>query len=190
MDKVLRACENIEKKTSSFRNHQVFTLHWRDKGLIPSSLRLKCPIKTQKTHDIVYKAEKELLSERIRVINNKIERLHQQKSRLNADLNSEASLTTSKQPFLNISRNLARNLSKMSAPVSKVNTIVLWKKQRKSKENITKSSNSTGTVDLSESQLKKWVVNLSKYKVTNAQNKALNRALNFALSPDNVQQRS
>ena len=63
-------------------------------------------------------------------------------------------------------------------------------KQRKSKENTTKSSNSTGTVDLSGSQLKRWVVNLSKYKVTDAQNKALSRGLNFAVSPDNVQQSS
>ena len=79
--KTLRACENIEKKTSSFRNHRVFTLRCRDQGLIPPSLRLKCPINTQKARDIVHKAEKELLRERIRVINNKIERLDLQKSK-------------------------------------------------------------------------------------------------------------
>ena len=46
------------------------------------------------------------------------------------------------------------------------------------------------TVDLSGSQLKKWVVNLSKYKVTCSQTKVLSRGLNFAVTPDNLHEPS
>ena len=77
--KTLRECENIERKTSSYRNHRVFTLRCRDKGLTPPSLRLKCPINTQRAREIVRKAEKELLRERLRVINNKLEQLDRKK---------------------------------------------------------------------------------------------------------------
>ena len=61
--KTLRECETTERKISSFRNHRVFTLRCRDEGLTPPSLRLKCPINTQKAKDIIKKAEKELLRE-------------------------------------------------------------------------------------------------------------------------------
>ena len=171
--KTLRACENIEKKTSNFRNHRVFTLRCRDKGLIPPSLRLKCPINTQKARDIVQKAEKELLRERIRVINNKIEKLDQKKSRLNANLNSRGFPDNIKTA---VSEHLAKSREKSfqdgrARQQGKYDRLV--EKQKKSKENITKFSSSTGTVDLSGSQLKRWVVNLSKYKVTNAQTKLL-----------------
>ena len=40
--------------------------------------------------------------------------------------------------------------------------------------------------DLSGTQLKRWVVNLSKYKTTNAQNQVLSRGLNFAVSPETI----
>ena len=84
--KTLRLLENTERKISRFRCHRVFTLRAKHSGLIPTSLRLKCPINTKRAHDIVNKAEKALVNERIRVITNKIKTLNDDKTRLNAVL--------------------------------------------------------------------------------------------------------
>ena len=84
----LRALENVERKISRFRCHRVFTLRAKDSGLIPPSLRLKCPINTKSAKSIVEKAEKALLRERIRVVSNKIRSLEVQKTNIISDLNS------------------------------------------------------------------------------------------------------
>jgi len=70
--KLVRELESQEKKLARHRNHLVFTLRCRDEAVVPTSLRLHCPIKTQNAKHIVQKAEKALVRERIRTINNKI----------------------------------------------------------------------------------------------------------------------
>ena len=72
--KILRNCDNIEKRISSFRNHRVFTLRCRDQSLTPPSLRLKCNINSDNARNIIRNAEKQLVKERIRVIGNKFEK--------------------------------------------------------------------------------------------------------------------
>ena len=39
-------------------------------------------------------------------------------------------------------------------------------------------------IDLSGTQLKKWVVNVSTYKLTEDQNRVLGKGLNFTVTPD------
>ena len=39
-------------------------------------------------------------------------------------------------------------------------------------------------IDLSGTQLYKWVVNVSKYKVTDVQIRVINKGLNFAVTPE------
>ena len=82
----LRNKENIEKKISRFRNHRVFTLRCKDQGLTPPSLRLKCPINTHNARQIVQRAEKQLLRERIRVINHKLTDFNLQNTKGESDL--------------------------------------------------------------------------------------------------------
>ena len=55
-----------------FQNHRCFSLRCLSKGIIPTSVRLKSNIKTPKGKYIIKKAERSLLSERIRSINNSI----------------------------------------------------------------------------------------------------------------------
>ena len=62
----------------------------------------------------------------------------------------------------------------------------LLEKNERSQPNNTTFQANRDAIDLSGTQLKKWVVNLSRYKLTNAQEKALSHGLNFAISPDNV----
>ena len=182
--------KTLRRKHLASKNHRVFTLRCRDKGLTPPSLRLKCPINTQKARDIVKKAEKELLRERIRVIGNKLEHLDREKAQLNADLNSRGFQDDVKTAVI---EHLAKSREKTFQDVrarQQVKYDRLEEKQRRKEGNKTISASNTGTVDLSGSQLKRWVVNLSKYNVTDVQNKALSHGLNFAVSPDNVNESS
>ena len=180
--KTLRECENIEKKISSFRNHRVFTLRCRDQCLTPPSLRLKCTIKTDNARKIIEKAEKQLVRERIRLIGNKLDFLKRKRSKINDDLNSRGFPNDVNK---SITQHLAQSREKTFQDVRRRQTRKYDRLVEKHEKKGQKHSQN-GTVDLTGSQLKKWVVNLSKYKVNNAQTKVLSRGLNFAISPDNV----
>ena len=71
--KELRQCESYERKLSRQRNHLVFSLRCKDEGIIPASLQISCPIKTKRAQEIILKAKKDLLRERIRITSQKIE---------------------------------------------------------------------------------------------------------------------
>ena len=75
--KTVRDYETIERKIARHRNHLVYTLRCKDENVIPPSLKIKSPINTSRARDIVNKAQKALVRERIRVINNKLDNLKQ-----------------------------------------------------------------------------------------------------------------
>ena len=64
--------EKYEYKMVDFQNHRCFSLRCLSKDIIPTSVRLKSSIKTPKGKYIIRKAERTLLYERIRLINNSI----------------------------------------------------------------------------------------------------------------------
>ena len=70
--------ERLEKKMVDFANHRRFTLRCLAEDLIPVSIRLKQNIKTLRGHQIIKKAERALLNERIRSINNTLNMLRSQ----------------------------------------------------------------------------------------------------------------
>ena len=126
------------------------------------------------------------MRERIRVIGNKLDHLNRKKAQLNADLNSRGFRDDIKTA---VTEHLAKSREKTFQDVrtrQQVKFDRLKDKQSRKEGHKTNLFSTTGTVDLSGTQLKRWVVNLSKYKVTDAQNKALSHGLNFAVSPDNV----
>ena len=57
---------------ADFQNHRCFSVRCLSKDIIPTSVRLKSNIKTPKGKYIIRKAERGLLNERIRSINNSI----------------------------------------------------------------------------------------------------------------------
>ena len=69
----------MEGKVSDFKNHQRFLLSCLSQGVTPVSLRLKNLTGTQKGEGIIKRAEKQLLNERIRNINSKIEKYQHDK---------------------------------------------------------------------------------------------------------------
>ena len=72
---LLQQWEKLEKKMANYRNHQRFTIKCLKKEVIPDSIRLKTNIKTSKGLQIIRRAEKQLLNECIRSINNTLELL-------------------------------------------------------------------------------------------------------------------
>ena len=63
-------------KMVDFKNHRRFTLRCLSKGIVPVSIKLKSAVKTPKGIYIVRKAERMLMNERIRSINNTITMLN------------------------------------------------------------------------------------------------------------------
>ena len=68
----LRQWEKLEMKMADFQNHRNFTLRCLSKSLTPVSIKPKTTLKTPKGIYIVRKAERMLMNERIRLINNTI----------------------------------------------------------------------------------------------------------------------
>ena len=73
--KVFCQWEKYEKKMADFANHRRFTLRCLAEGLVPVSIYLKQNIKTPKGLQIIRKAERALLIERVRSINNTLNML-------------------------------------------------------------------------------------------------------------------
>ena len=67
--------EKYEKKMADFANHRRFTLRCLAEDLVPVSRCLKQNIKTPKGLQIIRKAERALLNERVRSINNTLNML-------------------------------------------------------------------------------------------------------------------
>ena len=70
--KIFRPWEKYERKMADFDNHRRFTLRCLSKGLVPVSIHLTKNIKTPKGLQIVRRAERALMNERIRSINNSL----------------------------------------------------------------------------------------------------------------------
>ena len=64
--------ERLECKMVDFQNHRRFLLRCLSVDIIPVSIRLKSNIRTPKGCSIIKRAERALLNERIRSINNTI----------------------------------------------------------------------------------------------------------------------
>ena len=76
---IFRKWEKMEGKVSDFKNHRRFSLRCLSQGVTPVSLKLKNLTRTKKGEGIIKRAERQLLNERIRNINYKIEKFQHDK---------------------------------------------------------------------------------------------------------------
>ena len=72
---LLQQWERLEKKMANYRNHLRFTIRCLKNEVIPVSIRLKTNDKASKGLQIIRRAERQLLNECIRSINNTLELL-------------------------------------------------------------------------------------------------------------------
>ena len=70
--------EKLECKMEDFKNHRRFLLRCLSADIIPVSIRLKSNIRSPKGLNIIKRAEKALLNERVRNINNTITMLEKE----------------------------------------------------------------------------------------------------------------
>ena len=70
--KIVLAMGKIGMKDSRFQNHRRFSLRCLNADSIPVSIRLRSNIRSPKGNNIIKGAEKALLNERIRMVNNPI----------------------------------------------------------------------------------------------------------------------
>ena len=67
---LLQEWESLQIKDSDCRIHCRFTFRCLSKDLIPVSVKLKSKIKTRRAKQIIHKAERQLLQDRVKAINN------------------------------------------------------------------------------------------------------------------------
>ena len=76
--RLLQQWEKVECKMADFKNHRRFLLRCLSADIIPVSIRLRSNIKSPKGFNIIKRAEKALLNEGIRMVNNTITMLENQ----------------------------------------------------------------------------------------------------------------
>ncbi|XP_072043000.1 uncharacterized protein [Amphiura filiformis] len=184
----VRNYENCERKLARYRNHRIFTLRCRDLDLTPPSLRLKCPINTNKARDIVNKPQKELLRERLRVINNKIHTLESNISSCNLEIQSGFPDNVRRNVEEHIAKSRESEFTKTKCRQTRK---LEWLQEKPGKHRKNShldkhvSNNNSNGIDLSGTQLKKWVIHKSKHDLTTPQTQLLAKGLNYAVAPDN-----
>jgi len=67
--KVVCDFETAAKKILCFRNHLVLSLRYKQSGIRPPSLRLRCPVNSKRAKMVIRNTEQRLLNKRIWVIN-------------------------------------------------------------------------------------------------------------------------
>ena len=62
--------ETLHIKDSDYKNHHRFTLRCLGKDIVPVSVKLKSTIKPRRAKQIIHKAERQLLQDRVKAFNN------------------------------------------------------------------------------------------------------------------------
>ena len=207
--KTFRQWEKLAIKMAEFKNHRRFTLRCLSKGLIPTSIKLKTKVHTPKGNEILRKAERMLMNERVRSINNTINMLNRQADTCIDLLESILSQDVMKicLEFINRTRErrhqktMMRQIKKFEKLLEKTGGHSNNQSGNDGRNNI-KGTNITDETTQTRETIEaaitttvahihnnnnnnnrtKWVHNLSKTPLTEAQEKALARGPNFAIT--------
>ena len=201
---LLQLWEKCAIKDSDFKNYWIFTLRCICKGVIPDSVLLGSTRKdiTKKAREIIKKAEKQLLQERVRYINvileNNGKKLENSRSRL---LSFVTTMTTQGKciEFINKVREdrfnkvKQRQVSTFNRLITKTNNKINNSQDRETSasgnnnDNLNHNQLQTGTSQSNQGSTRnksnKCVINLSKTPLTPAQESLLAKGPNFAIIP-------
>ena len=176
---------------ADFANHQRFTLRCLSEDLVPVSICLIKNIKTPKGIQIIHKAERALLNERVRSINNSINMFKSQRDTCMVHLEEvlDTHWMARCKDFIEIGRE-TQHLKTQKRQIDKFNRLIQKKKQKEEcnmhgihsgyHSNTANQNNNTAEDQINT---KTWVKNLSTTPLTQAQIKALSHGPNFALVP-------
>ena len=201
--------EKYKYKMADFQNHRHFSLRCLSKNIIPTSVKLKSTIRTPKAKYIINRAEKALLNERIRSINNTITMFKNLRDTCISQLEAilDKAIMEECMEFIEIRRE-RRHLSTLERHLSKFRRLCHEKPgghsnprhgaQRENSSNtcITTCNQTSATItDTSRSIIPdnqqqqqdticdNWVRNMSKTPLTEAQEHLLGHAPNFVMVP-------
>ena len=205
--KIFRKLERTEKKMADFKNHRRFLLRCLDNNIITVSLKVKSSLKTPKAIKIIRKTERALLNERIRTINNTIEMLEHEKDTcieaLSKVLNQEDMDECNRSMF---KTKEDRHYKTMAWQKSKLERLerkneektggcinrYMYMYEQSGTDNLSSTSPTTDaephsrpTVSTSATNntRNRWVVNMSKKPLMEAQEKLLSHGPNFMITP-------
>ena len=189
---VLRDCD--------YKNHRTFTLRCISKDIVPVSVKLRsaCSKISQGAGKIIEKAEKQLLQDRVRCINNTIEAnvntINNSRSRLASLVTNTTDLDRCSK-FIHKVRE-GRYGKVKDRQVRKFNILV---SKSKNNDNFRFSSNNLTQVEdrarvysnnsnsqLQDSNRKKWLINLSQTNLPEVQRLVLAKGPNFSLVPRHI----
>ena len=184
-----------------------------DQGIIPVSVRLKPKGNklSKRAREIIPKAEKQLLQDRVRCINTTLEDNRKTINKCRAELVSSITNTTdrnkcskfikkvSEERFIKVKERQVRKLNSLvnktvnrNNGYSGTDSIIGRNHNNRSGPNNQAQSvtnnNQAGNINNNNSNSKnnKWVINLSKTSLTKAQESLLAKGPNFALVPSNI----
>ena len=186
---------------ANFRNHRCFTIKCLKNNIIPVSIRLKTNIKTTKGLDIIRRAEKQLLNERIRSINNQLEFFmfnrdtckNQLQGRLDKEIMEECEDLIKRVIENRHKLVLERQKSKFESLQPKIgghsNNRYCTEKNAANtcidgmNPSSNNNSNAVDYTNTNNNNIKKWVINLLDTPLTPNQEKLLARGPKFVIKP-------
>ena len=166
-----------------------FLLRCLGNGIIPVSIRLKNHVRTQRSDNIIHKAERSLLNKRIREVNITLDKLKHDTYMYQTKLAAIISEYLMKQSieFMKEHRE-SRHKTVMERQIKKYNK--LWAQKYESGINSTDSGNGMGGCSNQDKiGAKCKVVNLSHQHLSQAQETVLAHGPNFAVTPKTPLQR-
>ena len=182
----LHLWEKTEKKMADFQNHRRFTIKCLKNNIIPVSIKLKTSIFTKKANEIIRRAERQLLNECVRTINNMIEinmfkreaYLHQLEEVLDQVTMQECKTLMERVKECRHQKVLERQKKKFEA--------LVLKSDGRSKQDVQNNSKKDGTNedrDGKNREKSRWVINLSSTPLTKDQERLLAHGPKFVITP-------
>ena len=184
---LLRQWEKLEKQMAHFRNHWRFTIKCLKNYIAPVSVRLKTNIHTTKGLHIIRRAEKQLLNECIRSINNQLEMFMFKRDTCTfklKDILDHNTMEECKKLIKNVIE--SRHKRVLERQKAKYEVLHQHKIGGCSNKVFCTDHNTTHTCTKQQTgpeQTKKWVINLSSTPLTENQERLLAQGPKFAIKP-------
>ena len=211
----LQLLEKCSLKECKYKNHRILTLRCLDLGIILVSVRLKSEGSklSKKVKEIINKAEKQLIQDRVRCINTMLEDNRKAINKCKAELVSWVTNTTDRNKCIKFIEKVSKERFKKvkERQVRKLNSLVN-KTISKNSNSMTdrtacnNNNNRSGPINTMQGVINnsqtgnpsnnndnnnnnnnnKWVINLSKTSLTKAQESLLAKGPNFAIAPSSI----
>uniref|UniRef100_A0A1A8MWI4 Helix-turn-helix domain-containing protein n=1 Tax=Nothobranchius pienaari TaxID=704102 RepID=A0A1A8MWI4_9TELE len=141
--KDFRRLERLHQKRARLRNHLRFCLRCRDENITPTSLQLKTPIRTKTAQNIMERAQRALLKERIRNVATKQKQVDNELERRHLDLKRNYKLDKQMEELIKghmMEKQEKEFIKVKERHIKKLNRLINKKKREEIQDNSTPNS--------------------------------------------------